>query len=310
MNPLPEQFTNRWAERPGAQPFQDAVCWHVLLGGQPAVRSIVGNAQRRLTGFAGLHMTPLRWLHITVLLAGPATEITQHARKEMLTRASSRLSRTPPVTVTLRRVLYHPEAIALEVSPATALSPILEAAQAATREVTGTSGVADGPGAASSWTPHLTLCYSTAKQSAAPVIAALGNALPACEVTIDQLNLVVQNGPEPLWDWHPVGAARLLGARHGTGSQPLGHRSAERPAPLGRRPGNGISEVPVEMIGETEPVWAWTRGEQAALDPVHGPVISPRTGLADAGARGAGCGIPPGQAGCGSAHWTLFRGDG
>ena len=34
MNPLPEQFTNRWAERPGAQPFQDAVCWHVLLGGR------------------------------------------------------------------------------------------------------------------------------------------------------------------------------------------------------------------------------------------------------------------------------------
>jgi 2'-5' RNA ligase len=219
MNPLPEQFTNHWAERPGAQPFQDAVCWHVLLGGQPAVRSLAGNAQQRLTGFGGLHMTPLRWLHITVLLAGPATEIAQDARKEMLTRASSRLSRTPPATVTLRRVLYHPEAIALEVSPATALSPVLEAAQAATREVTGACSVADRTAEASSWTPHLTLCYSTSEQPAAPVIAVLGKALPGCEVTIDTLSLVVQNGPEPLWDWRPVGAARLLGTRHSSTSR-------------------------------------------------------------------------------------------
>ena len=44
----------------------------------------------------------------------------------------------------------------------------------------------------------------------------LGKAFPGCEVTIDTLSLVVQNGPEPLWDWRPVGAARLLGARHNT----------------------------------------------------------------------------------------------
>ena len=64
------------------------------------------------------------------------------------------------------------------------------------------------------WTPHLTLCYSTGEQPAAPVIAALGKALPPCAVTIDQLSLVVQNGPEQLWDWRVVGTARLLGALH------------------------------------------------------------------------------------------------
>ena len=37
-------------------------------------------------------------------------------------------------------------------------------------------------------------------------------------------------------------------------------------------------------------------GLVAGLDPVNGPVISPRTGLADADARGAGCGTPPGPA--------------
>ena len=44
--------------------------------------------------------------------------------------------------------------------------------------------------------PHMTLCYSTSRQPAAPVIAALGRELPGCELT---------------------GTAALLGARHGTG---------------------------------------------------------------------------------------------
>jgi hypothetical protein len=58
--------------------------------------------------------------------------------------------------VTLGRVLYHPEAIALVVSPAGALSPVLAAAQAATREAIGTSGSTED--AASAWKPHLTVC--------------------------------------------------------------------------------------------------------------------------------------------------------
>ena len=61
----------------------------------------------------------------------------------------------------------------------------------------------------SAWMPHLTVCYSTGEQPAAPVIAELGKAIPACEVTIDRISLVVQNGPEQLWDWRIAGAARL-----------------------------------------------------------------------------------------------------
>lgn len=218
MSPLPRQFSDRWPDRPGPSPFQDSVCWHLLVGDQPPVRAIARQAQKRLSGFSGLHMTPMRWLHITVLHAGSTAEITQDAMKEMLTRAGLLLSGTQPVVVRFSRVLYHPEGIALDVAPVSALIPLLEAAQAATREVTGSPGVAASP--TSSWTPHLTLCYSTSHQSAAPVIAALGKALPRCEVAIDKLSLVVQRGPETQWDWHPVGVARLQGACYGTGSRP------------------------------------------------------------------------------------------
>jgi 2'-5' RNA ligase len=207
MSPLPTRFTDRWGDTREAPSFQDAVCWHLLLGGQPPVRALVTEAQQRLARFGGLHMTPLRWLHITVLLAGSAVEMTQDDTDEMLARARTLLAATPPVAVTLKRVVYHPEGIALAVSPQDALNPVFEAAQAATSEITRSAAQSPGP----AWTPHMTLCYSTSQQPAAPVIAALGRELPGCEVTLDKLSLVIQRGPELLWDWRPLGAADLRG---------------------------------------------------------------------------------------------------
>ena len=209
--PLPVRFTDRWGDRREAVSFQDGVCWHLLLGGQPPVRALAADAQQRLAGFGGLHMTPLRWLHITVLLAGSAGEMTREDTNGMLARARALLSGTPPVAVALKRVVYHPEGIALAVAPKGALDPVLAAARAATSEVTGMAAGDPGP----AWMPHMTLCYSTGQQPAAPVIAALGRELPGCEVTIDTLSLVIQRGPELLWDWRPIGAADLLGGRGG-----------------------------------------------------------------------------------------------
>jgi hypothetical protein len=56
----------------------------------------------------------------------------------------------------------------LAVLPAAALYPLRDAARSATEQATGSAVT----GAA--WTPHVTLCYSTEQQSAAPLIAALG----------------------------------------------------------------------------------------------------------------------------------------
>ena len=209
MSPLPVQFTDRWGDRTARPSYQDAVCWHLLLGGCDGVQAAVAEAQQRLARFGGMHMTPARWLHVTVLLAGPAAAIDEDGRTRMLARAQATLAGVAPVTVTLGRVLYNPEGIALGVSPADALRPVLAAARTATREVTGADGSTEDPAA---WLPHLTIAYSTGEQSAAPVIAELGKGVPAREVTVSQLSLVVQHGPEHLWDWQVVGAARLLGA--------------------------------------------------------------------------------------------------
>src|ERR1700722_13901429 len=137
MSPLPAQFTDRWGGRREGLSYDDSVCWHLLLGSDARVRAAVADAQQRLARFGGMHMTPARWLHATGLLAGPAAAISQADMTEMLARAREALAEIPPVTVTMGRFLYSPEGIALAISPASALSPILAAAQAATRAVTG-----------------------------------------------------------------------------------------------------------------------------------------------------------------------------
>jgi 2'-5' RNA ligase len=236
MSPLPVRFTGRWEGSRSRTSYEDAVCWHLLLGAHAGVRAMAEDARQRLARFDGLHMTPLQWLHVTVLRAGTTGTVTQEDMSRMIARAQATLAQAAPVAVTLERVLYHPEAIALSVHPGTALASVLDAARTATREVLGTDAASYGE-----WPPHLTLCYSTADQPAAPVIAELGKALPACEVTVDTLSLVVQDGPEDLWNWRVAGNVRLLGGAIAATCSPSGvlahrDRSACRDLSLGAQP--------------------------------------------------------------------------
>lgn len=211
MSPLPDRLIDRWRDGNGdADPGYGMLYWHVLLGGNPQVRMAAQAVQSRLSNLRGLHMTPLRWLHLTVLTAGPADQIPDDARSEMLAIARSSLSETEPITIELSRILYHPEAIVLAARPAEVLMPIREAALRATQAVTGHSGADDR--SSPKWIPHVTLCYSTRVQPAQPIIAALGKRLLSCRISIDTLSLVVQQGAEWLWNWSPAGDVSLPGS--------------------------------------------------------------------------------------------------
>lgn len=202
MSPLPSEFIDRWQDRPDNGPGEETLYWHILLGDEPQVRSTAKLAQELLGRFSGLHMTPLRWLHITVRIAGNAAQVDETQMTDMLQRAKAKLSHVKPVRVTLGRVLYHPEAVMLGVRPSDALDVIAEAAVNA-------SGTKAQPSPADRWVPHITLCYSTDRQPAAPVMSTLGRDVPATEVNVDNLSLVIQRGSERLWDWHVVGTVRL-----------------------------------------------------------------------------------------------------
>ena len=93
----------------------------------------------------------------------------------------------------------------LGVSPTKALLPIRNAALTATRLVTGPDESDD----LERWVPHITVCYSTAHQPAAPLIAALGESLPRCDIEVSALSLIVQHGPERRWQWDTTATIRL-----------------------------------------------------------------------------------------------------
>ena len=210
MSPFPEQLVNRWRNGYGAAaPETGTLYWHILLSGNTRLRDAASTAQERIAHFTGLHMTPLQWLHLTVLVAGPANKISDQAMNEMLTIAQRSISSAEPITIELSRIVYHPEAIALAAEPAEALNPIRDAALKATHAVTGHNGTEDR--SSPTWSPHVTLCYSTSTQPAEPIIAALGKRSADCRVTIDAFSLVVQRGPEWLWKWSTVGTVSLTG---------------------------------------------------------------------------------------------------
>ena len=221
MTALPAQMIDRWQQRAEPGPGHGILYWHILLGDQPQIVGLAREAQQRLARFTGLHMTPAAWLHITTLVAGPADTLTGHDIEEMAAAASQDLATIQPVAVSLGEIWYHPEAIMLGVQPFGALEPLHDAAKTATRKIAGTDGLADGPGG---WRPRVTICYSTAKQPAAPIIGALGRHLPGCEARISTLSLVIQRGPERAWDWHPVGSIHLGELNPGTRSDKRGQR--------------------------------------------------------------------------------------
>jgi 2'-5' RNA ligase len=206
MTSLPAWMNDRWEHRAEPAPGEGTVYWHMPMHGYPEVVNLAREARQRLAQFGGLHMTPLERLHMTTMVAGSAARFSSGQLDKMASTAADLLSTMPPVTVTLGRVLYHPEAITLGVSPTKALAPIRNAALTATHLATGQDAAHDD---LERWVPHITICYSTAHQAAAPLIAALGESLPRCEIQINAFSLMIQRGPERHWDWSTIATIRL-----------------------------------------------------------------------------------------------------
>ncbi|TXK43268.1 2'-5' RNA ligase family protein [Nonomuraea sp. C10] len=198
MSSLPTRMADCWERR---RP-QDRLYWQVLLGDDPGARAIVQEAHDRLAGVPGLDRVPPESVHLTTFVAGRSDEITGDQVRVMAQEAAGQLARVEPFTVTLGRVLYHPESVALEARPVERLRPLLEAAKFATRAATGRDGVLDHE----PWTPRVTLAYSNSDGPAAPVIDALGERLPDREVTIRSIHIVDQ---EAALSWRPVAEVRL-----------------------------------------------------------------------------------------------------
>ena len=98
MTAMPAQMANRWQHRPEPAPDEGTVYWHVLMRDYPQAVELTRQAQRQLAPFGGLHMTPLEWLHITTMVAGPAADLASDQLDQMARTAAGLLADLPPVT--------------------------------------------------------------------------------------------------------------------------------------------------------------------------------------------------------------------
>lgn len=145
-------------------------------------------------------------LHLTTLIVGFADEIPGERIDAMTADARRRLAAIAPIPVTLGRVLYHPQAVALALEPLGALDPVLDAVRAATRAA-GCEGHTD----TDPWIPHISVAYSHASGPAAPVIEALGRWLPKTEITVRSISLVAQTQVGRSWQWRQTAEFQLSG---------------------------------------------------------------------------------------------------
>jgi 2'-5' RNA ligase len=199
VSPFPAQMQDHWVLPPGTEPDRAELMWFMRFGHDAHVTGLARLGQDKLAGLDGLDLVPAEWLHMTTLIAGFADKITVSQIETMTGRARQLLASTPPVTVTLGRILYHPRAVMLGASPAEALQPVLAVCQAATLAATGQPGrLYHDP-----WIPHITLAYANSPGPARPVIEALGRELPATQVTVTSVSLISQ-APRQRFTWHSV----------------------------------------------------------------------------------------------------------
>src|SRR5437763_180225 len=99
MSPLPFKMRNRWASRTEPAPGCGTIYWHVMLHTCPEARAAAMDAQKILAGFSGLHMTPLKWLHMTTLVVGSTGEITRAQMSTMVSAAQQLLCDIAPIRV-------------------------------------------------------------------------------------------------------------------------------------------------------------------------------------------------------------------
>ena len=157
VSPFPVRMEDHWLLHRDVDRGRARLMWLMLVGDCPPVVEVARLGQARLAGLGGLDLVPQQWLHVTTLIAGFADEITPEQVGVMAGEARLLLARTPPVTITLGRVLYHPRAIMLGVGPPGVLirSARCPAGYPCRHQMRRRT-------VHRAWIPHVTLAYSNA----------------------------------------------------------------------------------------------------------------------------------------------------
>jgi len=178
--------------------------WHFTFDGQQAVHDLAAAYQERLAALPALDLVPARWLHLTTQGVGFTDEVTDDEVTALVTDATERLKGISQQRVVLGPARVTPEAILLDVTPASGLDTIRTRIREAIASVLGPGRLME----TSDWTAHVTVAYSNGTGPAAPYSAALDGG-PTAESVIREVQLIVLNRDQRMYEWTTRAAVPL-----------------------------------------------------------------------------------------------------
>jgi 2'-5' RNA ligase superfamily len=180
--------------------------FHFTFDGQDAVQALAARYRDRLAGLPDLVLVPDRWLHLTTQGLAFTDEILSFEVQAVTSAAAARVKELPPVHAVVGPARVTPEALLLDVSPASDLAVVRAAIRDAIAAVRGRDKLGEGD----DWTPHVSVAYSSGAGSAEPYINALA-VEDTATCLFDSVELIELNRDNRMYEWETVARLPLAG---------------------------------------------------------------------------------------------------
>ena len=193
----PEHLRNHWWWRPGWQVGRRFYTWHLTFHEDSEVHRMMSAYRAILADLDGLDLIPDRWLHLTMQGLGFTDEVSEDDVSAIVEAAQSRLAQQPVFEIALRSMSVTPEAVEAFAEPAEPVREVRNAIRQAIGDVWSTV-----PEDEDGFTPHVSVAYSSADRSAAPVIHAVQNAdIPPASARVRSADLIVLHRDNYMYEW-------------------------------------------------------------------------------------------------------------
>ncbi|WP_322767552.1 2'-5' RNA ligase family protein [Frankia sp. Cr1] len=200
---------DHWWWRPGWRVGRSFYTFHITFDSTPDVVDLAGRYQRALT-LPTLDPVPADGLHLTMQGIGFTDEVNRTDLDAIISAAQARCAWLAPFDVTIGPADADPEAVMLQVAPWAPVDELRAAVRAAIGDVWGEARI---PGAAGGFTPHVSVAYSGADTSAAPLRQCLAGIEPVSVTsTVVAVQLIDLNRDRRVYRWSTVASMPLRGA--------------------------------------------------------------------------------------------------
>jgi 2'-5' RNA ligase len=206
------RMMNHWSSSPWYR-GQQFYSWYLTFEDCPSLHDLAEYYDRAIAGLP-VDIVPPRWLHLTLQSVGVADDVSITDVLRIGCDAQARCASMPRFEVSVERVLVHPEAVIMLVSPHESIKAVRWALRDAIAGVWGRDAVLDtesrGVGESDGFVPHITLAYSRSDGPAAPLIDAV-RAVDRRSVTVpfNEAHLLLVTRDIPAYRWSPVAVATL-----------------------------------------------------------------------------------------------------